>query len=320
MSPPDRNMPQVRPDVITPVPDACRCRTASRPPLPGKTGAELAWLAHLYICDGLSTYRIAQLAGRDRQRVTRLLRRAGVPLRPRGAGGIRPESRRGDPADLAGILAELYVDWRLTTAQIGEMLGIPGRTVRDRLRRYGIQARTKGGCEREDRRILPAAALWALYGLEGLSADDVGRKLDTSRKPVLRTAHDLGFPVRTGGAVPQSGPAEIQLINSLYADALVDAVLAEHKIPHVPAGGLIWQRFPEPVPLSRQLVEDLYRRCGVGLNHIELLTGQPAQTVRGFMRRTGIASRHPGGRSPFLRRWRAGAAGEPGKHVSGNHA
>jgi DNA-binding CsgD family transcriptional regulator len=267
-------------------------------------------MAHLYICGGLSTYHIAQLAGLDRQRVTRLLRRAGVPLRPRGAGGIRPERRRGDPADLAGTLAQLYVDRRLTTAQIGKMLGIPGRTVRDRLRRYGIQARTKGGWEREDRRILQADALWALYGLEGLSADDVARKLDTSRKTVLRTAHELGLPVRTGGAVPQSGPAEINLINALYADTLVDAVLAEHKIPYVLAGGPLWQRFPEPVPLSRQLVEDLYRRCGVGLNHIELLTGQPAQTVRGFMRRTGIASRHHGGRSPFLRRWRAGAAGE----------
>jgi hypothetical protein len=30
-------------------------------------------------------------------------------------------------------------------------------------------------------------------------------------------------------------------------------------------------------------------------------------TVRGFMRRTGITPRHRGGRSPFLRRWRARA-------------
>lgn len=51
---------------------------------------------------------------------------------------------------------------------------------------------------------------------------------------------------------------------------------------------------------------DGYWRCGVGLNHIELVTGQPAHTVRAFMRRGGIAVRHPGGRSPFLRRWRTG--------------
>ena len=42
-------------------------------------------LAHLYLCLGLSTYAIAGLSGIDRQRVTRLLRRAGVPVRPRGA-------------------------------------------------------------------------------------------------------------------------------------------------------------------------------------------------------------------------------------------
>ena len=41
-------------------------------------------LAHLYLCRGLSTYQIAELTGLDRQRVTRALHRAGVPLRPRG--------------------------------------------------------------------------------------------------------------------------------------------------------------------------------------------------------------------------------------------
>ena len=195
---------------------------------------ELLRLAHLYLCEELSTYRIAQLTGLDRQRVTRRLRRAGVPLRPRGAGGTRPERRRGDPPDLAEILAGLYVHRRLTIAQTGAVLGIPARTVGDRLRRYGIQTRTRGGWEREDRRVLPAGALWDLYSRDGLSADDVGRKLGASRKVVLRNVHDQGLPVRAGGAVHQSGPAEIELVSALYADAVVDEVLAEHKIPRVP--------------------------------------------------------------------------------------
>jgi hypothetical protein len=297
-------------DAALPV-EVCQCRSR-RAALPA--GQDVSRLAHPYLCEGLSTYRIAQVTGMDRQRVTRRLRRAGVPLRPRGAGGTRPERRRGDPPDLAGILAELYVDQRLTIAQAAVVVGMPARTVSDRLRRYGIQARTRGGWEREDRRILPADALRDLYSRDGLAADDVGRKLDASRKAVLRNAHDLGLPVRVGGAVPQSGPAEIELVHALYADALVDGVLAEHKIARVPAGAPVWQRFPEPVPLSRRLVEDLYWRCGVGLNHIELLTGQPAQTVGGFMRRAGIALRRPGGRSPFLRRWRSGSA--PDQYLS----
>ena len=188
--------------------------------------------------------------------------------------GARAGRRPGDPPELAGILAELYVHQRLTIAQAAVVVGMPARTVSDRLRRYGIRARTRGGWERQDRRVLPADALRDLYSRDGLAADDVGRKLDASRKAVLRNAHDFGLPVRVGGAVPQSGPAEIELVNALYADALIDGILAEHKIPRVPAGGPVWQRFPEPVPLSRRLVADLYWRCGVGLNHIELLTGR----------------------------------------------
>ena len=269
----------------------------------------VARLAHLYLCAGLSTYRVGQLTGLNRQRVTRLLHGAGVPLRPRGAGGSRPHTRSADPPDMAALLVELYVHQRLNTPEIGALLGIPERRVRDRLRRYGIRARTRGSWQREDRRSLPADTLRLLYQVRGLSADDVGRKLDTSRKVVLRTAHDLGIPVRTGKIAAGSGPDEIQLIDALYADPLVRAALAEHQIAEAPAGGPIWQRFPQPVPLTRQLVTDLYWCCGVGLQHIELVTGQPAHTVRGFMRRAGITVRDPGGRSPFLRRWHAGSRG-----------
>ena len=61
-----------------------------------------------------------------------------------------------------------------------------------------LRVRTRGGWRREDRRALPACPLRMLYCGYGLSADDVARKLGTSRKIVLRTAHDLGLP---------SGPA-----------------------------------------------------------------------------------------------------------------
>lgn len=299
---PDRGVLAVRPDDAASPDGACpHCRLAGVPADP-----DVSWLAHLYLCGRLSTYRIAQLAGMDRQRVARRLRRAGVPLRSRGAGGIRPE-RRASPPDLPAVLADLYIRQRLTITEVGALLGIPARTVGDRLRRYGIQARTRGGWEREDRRVLPAGVLRELYRRDGLSADDVGRKLDASRKVVLRSVHEQGLPARVGGVVPSPGPAEIELISELYADPLVAAALAEHRVAPVWAVGPVWQRFPQPVPLSQGLVADLYWGCGVGLNHIELLTGQPARTVGGFMRRAGIPLRHPGGRSPFLRRWRTGS-------------
>jgi len=261
-------------------------------------------LAHLYLCHGLSTYRIAQLTGNDRQRVTRQLQHAGVVLRPRGAGRLRP-LRRQDSPGLAELVIDLYRAGKLSSRQIAVITGLPERTVRDRLRRYGVPARTRGRWNREDRRAIPAAALRSLYEQLGLTAAEVGALVGASSNIVLRSAHDLGMPVRTGGRILASGPEEIELIEALYDDGPVASVLALHEIQRVPPGAPIWARFPAPVPLSTPLVKDLYWSCGIGLHHIELLTGQPAETVRGFMQREGIPLRHPGGRTPFRRRWQA---------------
>jgi hypothetical protein len=273
--------------------------------------ADPGWLAHLYHCRGLSTYAIAEFTGIDRQRVTRILRKAGTPPRPQGAGRARPERGAGTLPDPPRLMRELYVDAGLSSGQIAAVLGMPERTVRSRLRRYGVQARTRGGWHREDRSTVPAGVLEVLYVELGMTAAQVGERLGVSVSNVLRSAHALGVPVRSGGVVPVPGPDEIELISALYTDPLVDAVLTARDIPRVPAGGSLSQRFPVPVPLTTPLVKDLYWSCGAGLNHIELLTGQPAESIRGFMRRAGIPLRHPGGRTPFLRRWRFGAQPRP---------
>jgi hypothetical protein len=265
---------------------------------------EPVWLTHLYVCRSWSTYRIAGQTGLSRQRVTSALRAAGVEVRPRGAGRPRSAGKSGDLAGLSRIMRELYVDSRLSSRQIAAMLGMPERTVRDRLRMDGVAARTRGGRNREDRDTVPADVLDLLYTRLGMTAAEVGKRLGMSANTVLRSAHALGVPVRSGGAVRVPAPGEIELISALYGDRLIDEVLTAHGIPRVPAGGSISDRFPTPVPLTTPLVKDLYWGCGVGLNHIELLTGQAAQTVLGFMRRAGIPLRRPGGRSPFLRRWR----------------
>jgi hypothetical protein len=282
---------------------------AAGPPVSGH--ADPGWLAHLYHCRGLSTYAVAELTGIDRQRVTRILRTAGVPPRPRGVGRARPERGAGTPPDLPLLIRGLYEDAGLSSRQIAAILGIPERTVRSRFRRYGVKARTRGGWNREDRSIVPPGVLEVLYVELGMTAAEVGERLGVSVSHVLRSAHALGVPVRSGGNVPVSGPDEIELISALYADPLVDATLTAHDLRRVPTGGSLTQRFPVPVPLTTPLVKDLYWGCGTGLNHIELLTGQPSETIRGFMRRAGIPLRHPGGRTPFLRRWRSGADPRP---------
>lgn len=261
-------------------------------------------LRHLYVCAGLSTYQIGEIVGINRQRVTRMLRRAGVVIQARGAGRKRSRHRAADPPNLPAVLEELYVRRRLTSGQIGRLLGMPERRIRERLREFGIQRRTRGGCNREDRTTLEPERLAQLYVADEMTADQIARAFGISRQVVLRNVHELGLPVRLDGPSRDGMSArQIELIEALYADPLVRQTLERHHIPKVAAGGPIWQRFPTPIPLSKELLNDLYVVCGVGSYHIELLTGQPSQTVRHTMAHCGIPLRPPGGRSPFLRRW-----------------
>jgi hypothetical protein len=273
-----------------------------REPAPGTDLTEL--ISHLYLCEGLSTYRIGAATGIDRQRVGRLLARAGVPVKPRGAGRRRPADP--DRALLDEIVESLYAESGQSSGEISAVTGIPQRTVRDRLRARGVRMRTKGRLNREDRVAVPAEALAQLYVRGRLSAADTGRLLGVSGQIVLRSVHDAGLPVRVGGPEPRHGPGEIELVEALYADALVRQALARYQIAPRPAGGPIWERFPIPVAVSPQLAEELYDACGLAARHIELITGQPAQTILRLLRAQGVPTRSAGGRSPFMRRWRAG--------------
>ena len=169
--------------------------------------------------------------------------------------------------------------------------------------------RSRGRYNREDRIVIPQAELADLYVEAGLSADRIGQMLGVSRRVVLRSAHDAGLPVRLGGAPPGYGPPEIELIHALYADTMVSEVLTRHGVPRVPVSGPIWQRFPTPYKLTAGLATELYSGCGLGLYHIELLTGQPAGTVSNLLHASGVPLRPSGGRCPFMRRWRDGRLG-----------
>src|SRR5579875_756817 len=106
--------------------------------LPGAPQAER--IAHLYACQMLSTYKIGKVTGIDRQKVTSLLHKAGVVVKPHGAGRHK---RRPSPADrqLDEIMARLYLTERLTSIQIADLAGLPDHTVRDRLRAKGVPIR-----------------------------------------------------------------------------------------------------------------------------------------------------------------------------------
>jgi hypothetical protein len=225
-----------------------------------------------------------------------------VAVKPRGAG--RPRRPGAEEAALSDLAVRLYLQSNLSSGQISALIGVPERTVRGRLRAQGVRMRTRGRSSREDRVAAPVEALAQLYVHAGLTAAETGRQLGVPGRVVLRTAHDQGLPVRVGGPEPRHGPSEIELIDALYADPLVRRALLRQGVAARPGKGSIWERFPIPVDVSPDLAKELYLACGLGLRHIELISGQPAETVRALLRGQGIKLRPPGGRSPFMRRWR----------------
>jgi hypothetical protein len=270
-----------------------------------------ALVSHLYDCQGLSTYEIARAVGISRQRAGRLLHKTGVPVKPRGAG--RPRRPGAEQAALTDLAVRLYLQSNLSSGQISALIGVPDRTIRSRLRARGVRMRTRGWSNREDRVAVPVDALAQLYVQAGLTAAETGRQLGVPGRVVLRTAHDEGLPVRLGGPEPRHGPSEIELIDALYADPLVRRALFRRGIAPQPSKGPIWQRFPVPVDVSPDLARELYLSCGLGLRHIELMSGQPAETIRALLRGQGVRLRPPGGRSPFMRRWRGRTADGSGE-------
>lgn len=245
------------------------------------------------------------MLGANRARVARRLKEAGIELAPRGAGRARPQKRRPTPPNLCAVLEKLYLRDRLSCREISKRLDLPEKTIQDRLRACGIAMRTRGWSNREDRVSPPIEEVERLYLVLDLSAEEAGRRLGCSRGIILRMAHEQGWPVRLGGPPSDRDPAEIELVEVLYADPKVSDALERHGVPRVAPGAAICERFPTPVRLTSGLLRELYTDCGLASSHIELLTGQPRKTIIRALGAAGVVLRPPGGRAPFLQRWRA---------------
>ncbi len=258
---------------------------------------ERVLLEELYGTLGLSTHEIAGLLNLSRGQVTRRLRQLGIPVRHRGRGG----TRRRSPLVSRELLEELYLGQRLTVEEVATWTGVSPSKVKASLRAHQVPIRTRGRCNREDRRRVSRPLLEFFYVDRGWSADDIGRMLGVSRNVVLRAAHDHGLAVRAGGT-RGTRTTRIELLKALYDDPRVEDALRRHGVPKRAVAGTVSQRFPVPAPLTPELLRELYEDEGLSARHIELLTGQPSETVRRRLRDLRIPLRGRGGHAPIAAR------------------
>ena len=283
---------------------------ARLPPAGDATDADLITM---YQDDGCSGAEIARRTGVTAKRVLAVLHDAGIeidPSRQAAAVGAAARRRAGETPSLAESDAEWAVarfgqGWAYS--RIADGLGVSTARVRRELHRRGVPDRRRpftGPSSRGSRTSVPVEQVHQLYVESEWAAEDVGARLQSPGWMVLRTAHAHGLPVRQGGYPAVS--ATVALIDALYSDDQVTHALTRHGITPQPAGGDIADRFPEPVPLTRDLLRDLYVDVGCSSGQIELLTGQSQAVIRNTIHRLGIPIREEH-MSPALRRLREAA-------------
>jgi transposase len=114
--------------------------------------------------------------------------------------------RRGSRAELR----RLYEQQRLTPAEIGERLGVSGRTIRTWLQRAGIALRP--GWERRRRHLPPAdTELRRCYLDEGLTIAQLAARYGVSATTAKRWLDKAGIPRRAAGRRSRApGAAELR--------------------------------------------------------------------------------------------------------------
>ena len=270
----------------------------------------------MYRAEPITASEIARRLGISSTQALAALHREGVELDParhaavnRATGARRRGTVPSLPADQAEQAVRYYQEQGWSYRMIGEHLGVSGAKVRAELQRRGIPAHPRppiGPASRTARTEAPVDQVRKLYVESEWSAADVAAQLDSTINVVLRTGHAHGVPIRQGGGGSPAVTAAVALIDSLYRDEQISEVLDRHAVPRRPAGGDIAVRFPDPVPLTAELLDELYHGAGCSSSQIELLTGQPQIVVRDNMHRLGIPLR-PEHMSPALLRLRAAA-------------
>jgi hypothetical protein len=219
-----------------------------------------------------------------------------VARRRRQSGLLRPPPNKVRPPLSRDRLARQLAAGR-TRADIATAHHVGLATVTRWCAHYGIDIvkhrPAGGGVE------LDPMQLRHLYVDEQWSARQIGDHLGVDGNLVTFALHSHRIPVRHG---PNGDQADaVVLLDALYADPAVVAVLDHYRVPLRWRAGRLARRFPHPAPLGAALVNDLYRNVGLSTTHISLLTGHTTSNVCEALRHHGIATR-PSSRSPWYER------------------
>ena len=233
--------------------------------------------------DIASRYGVAVWAVVRRRRQSRLLRPPPNKVRP--------------PLTRAQLERQLAVR---TRADIATAHNVGLSTVTRWCAHYGLDVvgprRPSGGGHGDE---LDPRELRRLYVDEQWSARQIGDHSGVDTAIVTFALHSHRIPVRRTGKGSQDDA--VVLLDALYADPAVVAVLERHRVPLRRRAGPLARRFPRPAPLDASLVDELYRDVGLTTTHISLLTGHSATNVCEVLRRHGIPTR-PSSRSPWHQR------------------
>lgn len=259
---------------------------------------DAATLTSLYVDQQLDDIAIAALYDVPPVRIKRRRRDLGVgrPSSP------PPHPQRPSPPP-AEDLAQLYLVEKLTLAKIARRYRTSAPVVRGWLTDRGIPVQPR--TSRADRQQLDPQLLRQRYEDQQCSAAQIAAEQDTTVQRVLRALHENGIPVRRAGFPSGRRSEAYLLLDDLYADPDVLALLQRHHIPMRPHHGPIFARFPQPVPLTTSLLRQGYLGIGLSAQHIELLTGQPADQILDALHAAAIPVRSIDGTpSPWLARHR----------------
>jgi len=253
-------------------------------------------LTSLYVDQKLDDIAIASRYHVPPVRVMRRRRELGV----RRPSAPPPHPQRPSPPP-AEELEQLYLVEKLPLARIARRYHTSSRVVRGWLTEGGlpVQPRTS----RSDRQQLDLHLLRERYEQQQWTAAQIAAEQHTTVQLVLRALHENGIPVRRGGFPSGQHADPYLLLDDLYADPDVVALLQRHHIPVRPQHGPIAARFPQPVPLNATLLRQGYLGIGLSARHIELLTGQPAEQILDALHAAAIPVRTIDGTpSPWLAR------------------